>query len=320
MERKKVYVTRRIPEEGINKLKKYFDVEVNELDRELTYGELKEKIKGKDGILSQLSDRIDSELMDIEPKVKIFANYAVGYNNMDVKAAKERNVLLTNTPDVLTDATADLAWALLFATARRVVEGDNYIREGKFKRWSPKLLLGRDISGKTLGIIGAGRIGRAFARRAKGFNMEILYYNRNRKENFEKELGAVYVSMDELLKKSDFVSLHTPLTNETVHLIGERELEMMKKTAILINTSRGPVVDEKALVNALKSRKIWGAGLDVFENEPKIEKELLELDNVVMCPHIGSATYETRVKMAIMAADNIIAALKGNVPPNLITK
>lgn len=320
MERKKVYVTRMIPEEGINKLKKYFDVEVNEFDRELTYEELKEKIKGKDGVLCLLSDRIDAELMDTEPKVKIFANYAVGYNNMDVKAAKEKNVLLTNTPDVLTDATADLAWALLFATARRVVEGDRYIREGKFKKWSPQLLLGRDVTGKTLGIIGAGRIGRAFAKRAKAFNMEILYYNRSRKEDFEKKLGARYVSMDELLKNSDFISLHTPLTKETVHLIGEREFEMMKKTAILINTSRGPVVDEKALVNALKNKEIWGAGLDVFENEPAVREELMGLDNVVMCPHIGSATYETRVKMAIMAADNIIAALNGHIPPNLITK
>lgn len=319
MYRKKVYVTRKIPEAGINKLKEYFDVEVNELDRKLTYEELKEKIKGKDGVLCLLSDRIDGQLMDIEPRIKIFANYAVGYNNIDAQAAKKRNIYLTNTPDVLTDATADLAWALLFSVARRVVEGDKYVRDGKFKRWEPRLLLGRDITGKTLGIIGAGRIGQAFAKRGRAFNMNILYYSRNRKIQFEKE-GAKYAELEEVLKESDFISLHTPLTEETRYLISDKEFELMKETAILINTSRGPVVDEKALIRALKSKKIWGAGLDVYENEPNVEKELLDLDNVVLCPHIGSATHETRIKMAIMAADNIIAALQGKIPPNCITK
>ncbi|MDK2919209.1 MAG: glyoxylate reductase [Candidatus Petromonas sp.] len=319
MSRKKVYVTRMIPNEGIDKLRKFFDVEVNELDRELTYQELKEKIKGKDGILCLLSDTIDGELMDVEPKVKIFANYAVGYNNMDVEAAKERNIYLSNTPGILTDATADLAWALIFATARRLTEGDRYVRAGKFKRWSPKLLLGRDITGKTLGIIGAGRIGQAVARRGKAFNMQILYYNRSRKKDFEVETDAQYVPLEELLGKSDFISLHTPLTKETTHLISDKEFKVMKDTAILINTARGPVVDEKALVKALKNKEIWGAGLDVYENEPQVEEELKTLDNVVLCPHIGSATYETRMKMAVMAADNIIAALHGKVPPNCIT-
>lgn len=318
MLRKKVLVTRSIPEEGINKLREYFDVEVNELDRTLTYEELKEKVKGKDGVLCQLSDKIDRELMEVEPRIKIYANYAVGYNNMDVDEAKNTNIYLSNTPDVLTDATADLAWALLFAVARRVVEGDNYIRAGKFVAWAPKLLLGKDISGKTLGIIGAGRIGRAFAKRGKGFNMRILYYNRSRKKEFEKETGAEFVTLEEVLRKSDYISLHTPLTKETTHMVSDKEFDMMKKEAILINTSRGSVVDEKALVRALKENKIWGAGLDVYENEPKVEEDLKELNNVVLCPHIGSATDETRIKMSIMAADNIIAALNGEVPPNCI--
>ncbi|MCT4565817.1 MAG: D-glycerate dehydrogenase [Maledivibacter sp.] len=318
MIRKKVLVTRSIPEEGINKLREYFDVEVNKLDRTLTYDELKEKVKDKDGVLCQLSDKIDRELMESGTKVKVFANYAVGYNNMDIDAGESMNIYLTNTPDVLTDATADLAWALLFAVARRVVEGDKYVRQGKFEAWAPKLLLGKDITGKTLGIIGAGRIGKSFAKKAKAFDMDILYYNRSRKKGFEEETEAKFVSLEDLLKKSDYVSLHTPLTKDTIHMIGDREFDMMKGDAILINTSRGAVVDEKALVRALKENKIWGAGLDVYENEPKIEEELKKLDNVVLCPHIGSATDETRINMAIMAADNIIAALGGKTPPNCI--
>jgi len=318
LEVKKVYITRKIPEEGILKLQEHFDVEVNELDRDLTYEELKEKIKGKDAVLCLLSDKIDSELMDVEPRVKIFANYAVGYNNMDLEAAKKRKIFLTNTPDVLTDATADMAWSLLFATARRVSEGDRFVRAGRFKSWSPELLLGQDITGKTLGIVGAGRIGQAFGKRGKAFNMNILYYNRTRKEDFEKLTGAKYVTFEELLKESDFISLHTPLTHETKHLISDNEFKSMKKNAILINTSRGPVVDEKALVRALKNRIIWGAGLDVYENEPLVEEELKSLENVVLCPHLGSATYSTRRRMAEMAAENIIAALKGKIPPNCI--
>lgn len=319
MTRKKVLVTRKIPEEGLSKLREYFDVEVNELDRELSHEELKERIKGKDGVLCLLSDKIDGEIMDCEPNVKIFANYAVGYNNMDVEAARKRKVYLSNTPGVLTNATADMAWSLLFAVARRVVEGDRYIREGRFDGWSPTLILGREISGKTVGIIGAGRIGRAFALRAKAFDMKILYYSRSRKEEFEGTTGAEYVSIDELLRKSDYVSLHTPLTKETIHMIGDKEFDLMKDTAVLINTARGPVIDEKALVKALKERKIWGAGLDVYEKEPKVEEELKDLNNVVLCPHLGSATDETRIKMSIMAADNIIFALNGKVPPNCIT-
>jgi len=316
--KRKVLVTRKIPEEGINKLKEYFDVEVNELDRAFTYEELKERVKDKDGILCLLSDKIDEEIMDAGPKIKIFANYAVGYNNMDVEAAKKRNIYLSNTPGVLTDATADITWALLFATARRVVEGDRYVREGRFTGWSPTLLLGQDISGKTLGIIGAGSIGRAVALRGMAFKMKVIYYSRSRKEELEKETGAELVNLNELLKNSDYISIHTPLTEETTHLISDKEFEMMKDTAILINTSRGPVVDEKALVRALQEKKIWGAGLDVFENEPEVEAGLKSLNNVVLCPHLGSATEKTRIKMAVMAADNIVAALNGRKPPNCI--
>lgn len=316
--RKKVLVTRKIPNQGLAKLRKYFDVEVNELDRGLSHDELKEKVKGKDGVICLLSDKINGEIMDSEPNVKIFANYAVGYNNMDVEAAIKRKVYLSNTPGVLTSATADMAWSLLFAVARRVVEGDKYIRAGKFDGWSPTLLLGREISGKTLGIIGAGRIGRAFAKRAAAFDMKVLYYSRYKKEEFEKKTGAEYVDFDELLRKSDYISVHTPLTTETIHMISDKEFDIMKDTCILINTSRGPVVDEKALVKALKEKKIWGAGLDVYENEPEVEEELKYLDNVVLCPHLGSATDETRISMAVMAADNIISALNGKEPPNNI--
>lgn len=318
MKRKKVLVTRKIPEEGISKLRKYFDIEVNELDRAFTYEELKERVKGKEGVLCLLSDKIDGEIMDAEPKIKIFANYAVGYNNMDVEAARNRNVYLSNTPGVLTDATADITWALLFAVARRVAEGDKYVREGRFTGWSPTLLLGQDVSGKTLGIIGAGSIGRAVALRGTAFKMKILYYSRSRKEEFEKETGAEFVKLEQLLENSDYVSIHTPLTKETTHLLSYKEFQTMKDTAILINTSRGPVVDEKALVKALKDKQIWGAGLDVYEKEPEVEEGLKDLSNVVLCPHLGSATEETRIKMAVMAVDNIIAALNGKEPPNCI--
>lgn len=318
--KKTVFVTRKIPGKAIEMLKENFDVIVNEEDRPLTRDELLKGVKDVHGVLCQLTDRIDDEVFEAAKSAKIFANYAVGYNNIDVKAAQNRDVIITNTPDVLTNTTAELAWALLFAVSRRIVEADKYTREGKFKMWKPELLLGTDISGKTLGIIGAGRIGKAFAAMSKGFNMKIIYYNRCRDEEFEKELGATYVSMEELIKKADVVSLHVPLTEDTKYLIGEKELNSMKKTAILINTARGPVVDEKALVKALKNKTIAGAGLDVFENEPQLEEGLTELDNVVVVPHIGSATKETRENMGIMAAENIIRVLKGGEPINPILK
>jgi glyoxylate reductase len=320
MERKKVYITRRIPPVGIELLRNYFDVEMNEEDRPLKKEEIIERCKDCDAVLTQLNDVIDEEVLDNLKNTKIIANFAVGFNNINIEAATEKGIQITNTPDVLTDTTAEMAWALLFSIARRVVEGDRYVREGKWTKFSPNLLLGQDINGKTLGIIGAGRIGKAFAKKSKGFNMKILYNNRNRDEEFEREIGAQWVDKDTLLKESDFISLNVPLTNETKHLIGEREFKLMKKTAILINTARGPVIDEKALVKALKEGEIWGAGLDVFENEPYIEKELLEMDNVVLTPHIGSASTETRIKMSKLAAENIIAVLNGKPPITPVNK
>ncbi|HAA64756.1 MAG TPA: D-glycerate dehydrogenase, partial [Thermoanaerobacter sp.] len=248
------------------------------------------------------------------------ANYAVGFDNIDLKEATKRRIYVTNTPDVLTNATAELAWALLFTAARRVVEADKFTREGKFTGWAPNLFLGKAVTGKTLGVIGAGRIGQAFAKMSKGFEMKILYTANTPKEEFEKETGAKYVDLETLLKESDFVSIHVPLTPHTRHLIGEKELKLMKKTAILINTARGPVVDEKALVNALKNKDIYAAGLDVYEKEPEITEELKTLDNVVILPHIGSATDEARRDMAVLVAQNIIDVIEGRTPRTLVNK
>jgi len=309
--KKKVFITRAIPSIAVDKLKEHFQVEVNEEDRSLTKKEIIDKSKDADGVLCLLTDNIDEEVIKSCNNVKIFSNYAVGFNNIDVKAASSKGIVVTNTPGVLTDTTAELAWALLFSAARCIVSADKYTREGKFKEWAPKLYLGQEITGKNLGIIGAGRIGQALGKKSAGFNMKILYHNRTRDLNFEKECNAEWVTLEELLKQSDFVSVHVPLTTETRHLLGEKEFKQMKNTAILINTARGPVIDEKALVKALKEGEIWSAGLDVYENEPKIEEELMKLDNVVLLPHIGSATVETRNKMAAMAAENIIEVLQG---------
>ncbi|MCD6448482.1 MAG: D-glycerate dehydrogenase [Thermoplasmata archaeon] len=313
----KIFITRRLPEEGLKMLDEH-EVEIYEGDAPPSKQEIIEGMRGKDALICLLTDKIDSEVMNASPNLKIIANYAVGYDNIDVGEATKRGIFVTNTPGVLTETVADLAWALIMAAARRIVEGDNFMREGKFKGWAPMLLLGSDVYGKTLGIIGAGRIGQAVARRAKGFNMRILYYSRKRKENFEKECNAEYVDLETLLREADFISLHTPLTPETYHMIGEKELKMMKSSAYLINTGRGKCVDEKALVKALKEGWIRGAALDVFENEPEIEPELKELENVVLTPHIGSASYETRSRMAVMVAENVLAALKGKIPPNCI--
>ncbi|KAA0001049.1 MAG: D-glycerate dehydrogenase [Thermoplasmata archaeon] len=313
----KIFLTRRLPEEGIKLLEEH-DLEIYEEDYPPSKEEIIAGVKGKDALICLLTDKIDAEVMSASPHLKIIANYAVGIDNIDVKEATKRGILVTNTPGVLTETVADLAWALLMAIARRIVEGDKFMRQGKFKGWAPLLLVGADIHGKTLGIIGAGRIGRAFARRAKGFDMEILYYDKKRNEKLEREMNARFVDLDILLKESDFVSLHVPLTEETYHMIGERELKMMKKTAYLINTARGKCIDEKALVRALKEKWIAGAALDVYENEPEIEPELVNLDNVVLAPHIGSASYETRSKMAIMVAENVLAALRGEIPPQCV--
>ncbi|MCX6666720.1 MAG: D-glycerate dehydrogenase [Euryarchaeota archaeon] len=314
----KVFVTRKIPTPGLDLLRKEFTITVNPYDHVLTKEEIIKGLKGKNGLLCLLTDPIDRDVIYSEPKLKMIASYAVGYDNIDVKAATKRGIPVSNTPGVLTDATAEMAWALLFSVARRIVEGDRFIRAGKFTGWAPMLMLGQDVSNKTLGIIGAGRIGTAFALKSKGFNMKVLYVDEIQNIILERELGAKKVSFDDVLKKSDYISVHVPLIPSTHHLIGEKELQLMKKNAVLINTSRGPIIDEKALAKALKEKRIFGAGLDVYEQEPMIEKELLARDNVVLQPHSASATTETRTKMAIMAAENMIAGLSGKIPPNCI--
>jgi lactate dehydrogenase-like 2-hydroxyacid dehydrogenase len=314
----KIFVTRKIPKPGLDLLRKNHEIEVFPHDRVPTKKEILAGLKGKDGLLCLLSDPIDAEVINSESKLKMIANYAVGYDNIDVKAATKRNIPVSNTPGVLTDATSEMAWALLFSVARRVVEADKFTRSGKFNGWGPLLMLGQDIASKTLGIIGAGRIGTAFALKSKGFNMKVLYVDSVNNDKLEKELGAKKVEINELLEKSDFISLHVPLITSTHHLIDENELRNMKKTAILINTSRGPIVNEKTLAKALKEKRIFGAGLDVYENEPKITEELKKLDNVVIQPHSASATIESRTNMALLAANNIIAGLKGEIPPNCI--
>jgi len=314
----KIFVTRKIPEPGLELLKNEYEIDVFVHDRIPTKKDIINGLKGKDGLLCLLSDPIDKDIIKSEPKLKMIANYAVGYDNIDIKAATEKRIPVSNTPGVLTDTTAEMAWAQLFSVARRIVEGDKYTRAGKFKGWGPMLMLGQDVSNKTLGIIGAGRIGTAFALKSKGFNMKVLYVDGRVNKTLEKELKAKKVELNELLKKSDYISIHVPLTKETYHLISKEELKVMKKNAILINTARGPVVDEGALVKALKEKWIFGAGLDVYEHEPKLTEELKKLDNVVLQPHSASATFETRSKMAIIAAENMIVGLKGKIPPNCV--
>ncbi len=324
-----VFITRQIPEEGIHLLKKFCQtVEVNPYDRPLGYDELLKQVKGRDGILTMLSDKIDANVIQeaaisrpdpTGTNLKVIANYAVGYDNIDVNIATVKGIVVTNTPGVLTDSTADMAWALLFSVARRIVEGNALTRAGKFIGWAPMLLLGGDIMGKTLGIIGAGRIGTAMAMRSLGWNMRVLYTTQSKRNaRLEENLGARRVDLETLLKESDFISIHAPLSEKTRHMIGAKEFSMMKKTAYLINTGRGAIIDEAALVNALKKKQIAGAGLDVYEEEPKLKPGLAELDNVVLAPHLGSATVETRSKMSVMAAEDIIAVLHKQKPKNCV--
>ncbi|MFH1351360.1 MAG: D-glycerate dehydrogenase [Pseudomonadota bacterium] len=319
MGRMKILVTSRIPEEVLSFIKKVYEVEENKVDRPMEREMLLDSVGEIDGLLCTVTDRVDAELMDKAPRLKMIANYGVGYDNIDVKAAAARGIPVSNTPGVLTNATADIALALILATSRRLVEGDKMTREGRFQFWAPLHFLGRDVTGKILGIIGLGRIGKAVARRAKGFDMRILYHNRKRIEMAEEEtLGVGYVPLKTLLSEADFISLHVPLTDETHHMIGREALKLMKPTSYLINTSRGPVVDEKVLLDALKEREIAGAGLDVYEDEPRLTPGLKELENVILLPHVGSATLETRTKMAQLAADNLLAGLRGETPPHCV--
>ena len=316
---RKVLVTRPIPDIGITLLKACFEVTV----MGPAHGDIQEGlvdvIGEYDGMVALLSDPIDDRLLSAARKLKIVANHAVGYNNVDITAARRHRIIVTNTPGVLTNATAEIAFALLICLARRILEADRFTREGKFAGWDPLLLLGDELAGKTLGIVGMGRIGRDMARKCRAFGMKILYHSRRRiAPDIEADLGAACCPLDELLERSHAVSLHTPATPETRHLIGRPELERMREDAFLINTSRGEVVDESALVAALKSGAIKGAGLDVYEFEPRISPELTAMTNVVLLPHIGSATVETRNKMAETAARNIIAVLEGKGPLNLI--
>jgi glyoxylate reductase len=318
----KVVVTRQIPETGIEILKKAgFEVSVSSKDGVLTRDELKEFVKGADAILSLLTDKIDAEILEAAgPQLKIVANYAVGYDNIKVDDCKSKNVIVTNTPGVLTETVAEHAIGLLFAVAQNIPQADKYTREGKFVGWGPMLFLGTDIRNKTIGIIGLGRIGLEMVKRLKdGFGVNFIYYDLKRNEAAEKEFGVQFVSLEDLMKTSDFVSIHVPLTPETKHLIGEKELRLMKKTAYLINTSRGAVIDEIALVKILQEKIIAGAGLDVYENEPKLSEGLAELDNVVLLPHIASASIGTRSKMSEMAATNIVEVLSGKSPVNPIS-
>ena len=319
MSAKNVYVTRRIPEAGIELLKKSgAAVEVSPHDRALTREELLSGVRGRDGVLCQMSDRIDAEVMDRALGCTVFSNFAVGYDNIDVPEATRRGIAACNTPGVLTDATADLAWALLFSVARRIVEGDAITRSGRFGGWGPMTMLAGDVTGKTLGILGAGRIGTAMALKSRGFRMPVLYAHPRTNETLQRELGARRVEIDALFGESDFVSIHVPLRDSTRHLVDARRIALMKPTAFLINTARGPVVDESALVCALRERRIAGAALDVYENEPRLSPGLAELPNVVLSPHVGSATVETRTNMSLLAARNLLAVIEGRKPEAIV--
>ncbi|MGE7271726.1 2-hydroxyacid dehydrogenase [Brevibacillus panacihumi] len=318
--RPNVYITRRIPDSTLEKISEVCQVEMwEEEDVPVPRDVLEEKIENIDGLFCLLTETIDEELLQKAKQLKVISNMAVGYNNIDVAAATEKGIFVTNTPGVLTETTADLTFALLMATARRIVEASDFLREGSWKTWSPMLLTGQDIYGATLGIIGMGRIGESLAKRAKGFDMRILYHNRSRKEEAEKTWGIEFADLDSLLRESDFVCVMTPYTEETRNLIGDRELSLMKKSAILINTARGGIVNEAALYEALKQNKIWAAGLDVFEQEPvDPDHPLLTLPNVVTLPHIGSASIQTRTRMAELAAANLIQGVMGETPQNRV--
>ena len=318
----KVIITRPIPESGINLLKnKGYEVIISPQDRPINRNDLLKIIKGADAVLSILTDKIDGEVLEAAgSQLKIVANYAVGFDNIDLAAAKKHNVMIANTPGVLTETVAEHTFALMLSVTHRVAESDRFVRAGKYHGWGPMLLLGNDLSKKTLGIVGLGRIGSRVAHHAvKGFEMKVLYFDVKRNEVFEKEYGAMFKDkVEEVLKEADFVTLHVPLLDSTRHLINKERLQLMKPTAYLVNTSRGPVIEEAALAWALQNKIIKGAALDVFEEEPKVNSDLIKLENVILTPHIASASEETRSKMSEIAAQNIIAALEGTTPPNVI--
>ena len=312
-----VTVTNIFPQVALDKLSSACDLKINRTS--LTKEELKQKVSGSDAVISYLTDRIDQDIIDRGTKLKIIANYGAGFNNIDVTYASERGIWVTNTPNVLHETTADLTWAMILGAARRIIPADRYTRESKFQGWGAQLFLGGDVYEKTLGIIGLGEIGRSVARRALGFNMRTLYHQRNRlpKEE-EKKLNVEYATFEKILRESDFLTLHVPLTEETEYMIGNDEIALMKKTAYLIHTARGKVIDDYALVAALREDRLAGAALDVYEDEPELTEGMRELDNLMILPHIGSASFETRDKMALLVADNILDALEGKTPRSLV--
>ncbi len=314
-----VLITRKIPSIGIKKVEKRYDVEINQRARNLRKDELIEKVKEKDGLLCLLTDTIDQEVIDAGEDLKVISNFAVGYDNIDVDAATRAGIAVTNTPGVLTEATAEITFALILAVARNIVEGDRFVREDRFDGWDPTLMLGHELHGKTLGIIGMGNIGCKVAEISQGFDMNVLYFDKIPKKELEEKIGAKSVNLDTLLSESDFVSLHVPLIPETEKMIGKEELEKMKDNAYLINAARGEVVDEKALVKILKEEKIAGAGIDVYANEPHgANPDYYELDNVVLAPHLGSATHRARGGMSMKAAENLIDVLEGKEPEHMV--
>ncbi len=315
----KVLITRKIYERPLRLLQEHAEVVINPHDRSMTQEEILAALPGTQGVLAMGGDAMSAEIFAAGKDLKIVANNAVGFNNIDLTAATRFKIAATNTPDVLTDTTADLTFALILGVARRIAEADRYVRAGKWVGWTPSLMLGGDVHGKVLGIVGLGRIGSAVAKRGQGFNMTILYSDIRRLDPaIEQQHQLQFMPLRDLLQASDFVTLHVPLMPETRHLMGAEQFGLMKKSAFLINASRGPVVDEKALVEALRAKTIAGAGLDVFEAEPRVSPELLTMDQVLLLPHIGSASAETREAMVLRAVNNILAALRGEVPPNIL--
>ena len=319
-ERWPVVVTRRLPQPAMDRIAARCDITLHEGETAMPRDRLLAEVKGKIGAVTLLTDKVDDDFLDAAgSQLVIVANYAVGFDNIDVEACTRRGVMCSNTPEVLTETTADTAWALIMAAARRIAEGDRFLRSRKPWIWGPMMMLGQDVHHKTLGILGFGRIGQALARRARGFGMQIIYHDVYRPPaEVERETGAEFRELDQLLADADFVSIHVNLTPETRHLIDAKRLRTMKPTSVLVNTSRGPVIDEAALAEALRGGVIFAAGLDVFENEPEVHPALLDLDNAVIIPHLGSATVDTRIAMGMVAADNLIAALEGRRPPTIL--